>query len=190
MADFDTAHALREAEERREQIESGDKLVPVLAAVIAVLAALATLFAHHSSISALAQKNEAVLYEAKAADQYNYFESKRIRVQLDQALLDSGVVESGTSAQRNMQTRMARENSQANAILAKAKALEGQSDVGMIRSERFMGSYESYQIAATLFSVSIVLVSITALMRTRVLLFIAGGATLVGLGFFGAGLMR
>jgi hypothetical protein len=190
MADFDAAHALHDVQERHEQIASGEKLVPVLAAIMAVLAALATLFAHHSSVSALAQKNEAILYQAKAADQYNYFESKRIKVQLDQALIDSGIVRSNTAGRRTMEARMKLENSQAGAILVKARDLEARSDEGILRSERFMGSYENYQVAATLFEVSIVLVSITALMRTKVLLIVAGAASAVGLGFLTFGLLH
>jgi|SRR5579884_223692 len=185
MADFNAADALRGVQERHGQIVAGEKLVPVLAAVIAVLAALATLFAHHSSISGLALKNEAILYQTKAADQYNYFESKRIKVQLDQALIDAGIVANGTSGRRNIDSRMRTENSQADAILVKARGLEQQADENIRYSERFIVSYENFQVAATLFEVSIVLVSITALMRTRVFLFVAGGATVVGLGFFG-----
>jgi len=58
----------------------------------------------------------------------------------------------------------------------------------MQTSNRFMGSYENYEVGATLFEVSVVLVSITALMRTKLFLLLAGGATLVGLGFLAVGL--
>lgn len=190
MADFNAAQVWREVQDRGREVASGQRLVPVLAAIIAVLAALATLFAHHSSISAIAQKNEAILYQSKAADQYNYFESKRIKAQLDQGLIDSGIVARGTQGRRALENRIALENSQANSVLVKAKALETQSDEGLERSDRFMVKYENYEIAATLFEVSIVLVSITALVRTNVLLLLAGVATLVGLGFFTTGIVR
>ena len=181
---------MHEASERHEQVASGEKLVPVSAAVVAVLAALATLFAHHSSTSALAQKNEAILYQAKAADQYNYFESKRIKAELNQSLIDSGVVAGGSAGHQAMMRRINKEKTEADVILKKAKALEAQSGDYSERSERFMNSYENHEIAATLFEVSIVLVSITALMRTRALLWIAGSATLVGFAFFAVGLMH
>jgi hypothetical protein len=190
MGDFSAAHALHEVGERHEQILAGEKLIPVLTAVIAVLAALATLFAHHSSILALAQKNEGILLQSKAADQYNYYESKRIKIQLDQALIDAGVAAAGTSGRSRMEQRMAKEDADAKAILGKAKQLELQSGDAQERSERFMGSYENHEIAATLFEVSIVLVSVTALMRTRLFLIVAGGATLVGLGFLTVGWLR
>lgn len=181
---------MRDVSERHEQVASGEKLVPVSAAVIAVLAALATLFAHHSSTLALARKNEAILYQAKASDQYNYFEAKRIKAELNQGLIDSGLVAGGTAAHRTIQQRIARQNAEAEVILKKANALEAQSTSHGEASERFINSYENHQIAATLFEVSIVLVSVTALMRSHVLLWLAGGATLVGLGFFGVGLLH
>jgi hypothetical protein len=190
MAEFNAAHAMHDASQRYEQIASGDKLVPVSAAVIAVFAALATLFAHHSSTSALAQKNEAILYQSKAADQYNYYESKRIKVQLNQALIDAGLARNGTAGRRAMEARMKKENTQAATILKKAQALDAASVTRVDRSERFLNSYENHEVAATLFEVSIVLVSVTALMRSKVLLLVAGGAMLVGLGFFTVGLLH
>jgi len=89
-----------------------------------------------------------------------------------------------------MMRRINKEKTEADVILKKAKALEAQSGDYSERSERFMNSYENHEIAATLFEVSIVLVSITALMRTRALLWIAGSATLVGFAFFAVGLMH
>ena len=53
-----------------------------------------------------------------------------------------------------------------------------------------MKAYEKFEVATTLFEVSIVLVSITALMRTRAMLFVAAGATLVGIVFFGLGFLH
>lgn len=190
MSDFNPARAVRDASQRYEQIASGEKLVPVSAAVIAVLAALATLFAHHSSTFAISQKNESILYQSKAADQYNYFESKRIKAEINQSLIDSGLVKSGTAAHRAMLARISKENAEGGVVLKKAKALEAKSGDYLDRSERFMVSYENYQIAATLFEVSIVFVSITALMKSKVLLYVAGGATLVGLVFLAVGLLH
>lgn len=183
MGELNVAHVLEEAKERTEQIAAGEKLVPVMAAVIAVFAALATLFANHSSITGLATKNEAILAMNKASDQFNYYESKRIKVQVNQSLLSAGLVTSA-AARASMEASIAKENVQAQSILKDAQALQRQSDDQYERSERFMQSYEKFEVSATLFEVSIVLVSITALMRTKVLLWVGGGATLFGIIFF------
>ena len=188
MLQFNAGSAVHDVLDRGEQLASGEKVVPVAAAIFAVLAALATLFANHSSVSSLSQKNEAGLYQSKAADQYGYYEATRIREQMDRALLDSNVV--AADARPALTARMNKEAARASPILQHAQSLEQESANYQLRSEKYLGSYESYEVAATLFEVSVVLVSITALMRTRILLFAGLGATLVGLGFLFAGVFH
>lgn len=186
MPEFNAAHAINEAKERNEQLAEGEKLVPVLAAIIAVCAALATLFANHSSITGLATKNEAILAMNKASDQFNYYESKRIKVQLNQALINAGAVQNPTGLKK-MQALMHKEDTQASRILKDAQGLQTKSDDDYESAERYMRSYEKFEVSATLFEVSIVLVSITALMRAKTLLWVAGAATIVGVAFFAQG---
>lgn len=180
---------MTEVAERTEQVHGGEKLIPVAAAIIAVLAALATLFANHSSISGLAQKNEGILYQTKASDQYNYYESKRIKVQLNQALINAGLVRDAKGLQ-TMKTLMAKEDSQAKTILVKAEQNQTESDDHSTAAESRMQAYESFEVGATLFEVSIVLVSITALMQTRVLLYVASITSGVGLIFLISGFLK
>jgi Domain of unknown function (DUF4337) len=183
MAEFNPARAVKEARERTEQLTEGDKLVPILAAVIAVFAALATLFANHSSVTGLAKKNEAILAMNKAADQWSYYQAKRIKLEVNKALLLSGAA-SSAPGRTQMQNTVTKEDKASKAVLLDAQTLQKSSEDEYENSERFMQSYEKFEVAATLFEVSIVLVSITALMRTKVLLWVAGGATLVGIIFF------
>lgn len=186
MPEFHAAHAINEANERNEQLAEGEKLAPVLAAIIAVCAALATLFANHSSITGLATKNEAILAMNKASDQFNYYESKRIKVQLNQALLNAGVVQNSAGLKK-MQALMHKEDTQAKTILKDAQGLQKQSDDEYESAERYMRSYEKFEVSATFFEVSIVLASITALMRTKTLLWVAGAGAIVGIAFFTQG---
>lgn len=186
MGEFNAARALDEAKERGEQLAEGTKLVPVMAAIIAVFAALATLFANHSSISGLATKNEAILASSKATDSWNYYQAKRLKYEVNNTLIISGAV-SNAAGRKQMQQTATREEAGAKKVLLQAQQYEAQSDDHYERSERFMQSYEKYEVAATLFEVSIVLVSITALMRTKVLLLVGGGATIIGIVFFAQG---
>lgn len=186
MGEFNAARALDEAKERHEQLTEGTKLVPIMAAIIAVFAALATLFANHSSISGLATKNEAILASSKATDTWNYYQAKRLKIEVNRALLLSGAV-TNPKGRSQMQNTVAKEDTKSQALLTQGQQLEKDSEDHYDRSERFMQSYEKYEVSATLFEVSIVLVSITALMRTKVLLFVASGATIVGIVFFAQG---
>ncbi|HEV2261650.1 MAG TPA: DUF4337 family protein [Candidatus Rubrimentiphilum sp.] len=189
MPEFNWERTLDEVKERDDQIEHGRILIPITASVIAVFAALATLFANHSSISGLAEKNAAILDQTKSADQYAYYESSRIKVHVYEALLGSGIV-TARGASKQMQTTAATEQQKANRILKGAQTFAVQAEDHLRDSETFMTAYERYEVAATLFEVSIVLVSITALMRARVLYAVGLGATLVGLGFFISGFIR
>ena len=189
MPEFNAGHALDEAMERHEQIAQGGILVPIAAAVIAVFAALATLFANHNSIAGLAEKNEAILYQIKSADQYGYYESARIKGHVYQALLGSGLV-GAAGAKAQMQSTIGREQIKAGKILKIAQEDDVSAAEHFKDSEGYMKAYEKFEVATTLFEVSIVLVSITALMRTRAMLLVAGGATLVGIVFFALGFAR
>lgn len=186
MGEFNAAHALEEAKERNEQLAEGTKLVPIMAAVIAVFAALATLFANHSSISGLAAKTEAILASSKATDTWNYYQAKRLKIEVNRAMMLSGTV-SNAKGLAAMQKTVAGEDRKSHALLVQGQQLDKESEDHYAASERFMQSYEKYEVSATLFEVSVVLVSLTALMRTKIMLFVAVGATIVGIAFFAQG---
>ncbi|HEY9085905.1 MAG TPA: DUF4337 family protein [Candidatus Tyrphobacter sp.] len=190
MPEFNTSQAMREVGERAEQVSSGAKLVPIAAALIAVLAALATLFSNHSSISGLERRTLAGIMQTRAADQYSYYESSRIKIEVNQALAQSGLVTSA-AAFRSMHARILKEERKSAGTLAIARADEKASQQQLAQADTSLTSYERFEVAATLFEVSIVLVSITALMRSSsALLWLGGGVTLVGLAYFTFGLIH
>lgn len=181
---------MAEARERLEQTERGEKFIPVLTAIIAVFAALATLFSNHSSVTGLQARAQAGIQTTKAADQYNYYESKRIKIEVNQAFIGAGLV-SNPATRKRMQDRITQEDAQArNVVLKKAQSEEAEAEAQLEKAERSMRSYENFEVSATLFEVAIVIVSITALMRGGKPLIVTGiGASLIGLGFFIAGML-
>lgn len=190
MAEFNASREMREVGERAAQLAEGEKFVPVSTAIVAVLAALATLFSNHSSVTGLQARTQAGITQIKAADQYNYYEAKRIKAEVNQALLEAGLV-SGAGRRSALQARIGKQNGDAAKILETAQAEETQSEHELEQAERAMGSYEAHEIAATLFEVSIVLLSIAALMhKFKGVLALAAVGTTAGLVFFAAGLLR
>lgn len=189
MAEFHASHALGEARERAEQTERGEKVVPVLTAIVAVLAALATLFSNHSSVNGLQLRTQAGILMTRAADSYNYYQAKRVKVEINQSLLGSGLVKD-PAAVRRMEQRAAAEDVQSrNVVLKKAQSFESSANDSLEQAERSMRSYENFEVSATLFEVAIVIMSITALMRgARPLLWVGAGAAFVGLAFFLGGM--
>lgn len=163
------------------EIQAGrrQRVTSVVIAVAAVLAALGTLFAHHRSISALTTKNQAILAQAKASDAYGKYEAKQVRYQIAQTLVDSGIL--NTDRGRKAVQKLAdRENGASHALLERAQSLEAESERADLHSEEVLKSYEVLQFATTLFDISVVLVSISALVRTRALLVIGAALSVVG----------
>ncbi|HZV76411.1 MAG TPA: DUF4337 family protein [Candidatus Babeliales bacterium] len=157
----------------------GNRLVSLAAAIIAVLAALGTLYAHHASIAALSAKNQAILTQGRATDTYNAYEAKQIRYNIYSALLASNLVRDSENRKR-LESIAEGERASTPAVLQKAKGLEQEAVRDDERSGRILRSYETLQFATTFFEISIVLVAISALTRTRI--FLPLGCALSGVG--------
>ncbi len=152
----------------------GDRMTALASAIIAVLAALATLFAHHRSISALSLKNDAVLTTAKASDLYASYQTKRLRISFYDALGKPDAIATDQSASIS--------------TLAEARKLQDQSASQEEQSEKLLQSYETFEIAATLFEIAIVFASISALTASRPMLWFglaisAAGIIMGAIGF-------
>ncbi len=138
------------------------RFASLAAAIVAVLAALGTLFTHHRSIQALAAKNTAILTQSRAADLYTSYESKQVRYNFYRVLLDSSVLVNAKVRARVTQASN-QENASSQAVL---------------------------QRATTAFEISIVLVSISAFAGTRLFLSFGCGMSVLGLALFVAGLIQ
>lgn len=108
------------------QAQNGNRIVSLSAAILAVLAALGTLFAHHRSISALSVKNHAILAQARATDSYSSYEAKQIRYNIYQALLASEIVTNAESRAR-LKTVADHERATSPSVLEKARRLEDEA---------------------------------------------------------------
>ncbi len=190
MADFSAKKALDEASERHHHSTTRNhRLIAILGAILAVLAALATLFAHQRSTFAIVAKNEAVLAQAKASDQFNFYETTKIKYELNQSLLNSKLVtdKAGRSALESASTREAKAVA---AISRQAHEYENESATQQLSSQRALRSFETLEISVTLFEVAIVLVSISALTTNRSLISLSLVAGAAGLGYFIVGLLQ
>ena len=180
-----------EANERNERLGGGrNKLVPLAAAIIAVLAALGTLFSHHRSISALTAKNEAILTQSRASDRYNSYESKRVRYHVYTAFLAAGLPQA-QAGKDTLKQLAEKEQASSLATFADAERLEKLATQYEDRAEEILKSYETLEIGTTFCEIAIVLVSISALASTRIFLTIgsllaAGGLAFLVFGYFQA----
>jgi uncharacterized membrane protein YgdD (TMEM256/DUF423 family) len=164
------------------------RFVSLAAAIIAVLAALGTLSAHHRSVAALTAKNEAILSQGKAFDAYNRYEAKQIRYTIYQALLAANVTHAPPAISR-LESVARSEQQSSPAILAQGEALEAAATADEEHSETLMQSYETLQFATTFFEVAIVFVSLAALTNTVLFFPVGCLSALVGIVLFSIGLV-
>lgn len=170
---------LAEAQDRQEALLRGSKAVALATAIIAVLAALGTLFSHHRSISAITAMNHAILYQTRASDKFSTYEAVRVRANLMRALVEADVPK--TEVAKDLLKKAADKNeASAGSILEAAQDLEDKSRGEDERSETILHSYETLELATTFAEVAIVLVSIAALANTRV--FLGVGITVASVG--------
>ncbi|MBV8434425.1 MAG: DUF4337 family protein [Candidatus Eremiobacteraeota bacterium] len=174
---------LTETSDRQDAIERGDRAAALAAAIIAVLAALGTLYSHHKSISALQAKSQAILLQARAGDRRTAAEAKEIRSELYAALLRAGVART-PQASDALSTIVDRNRDGALAASKEAATFERESLDADTRSDVAMKAYETLEWATAIFEMSIVLVSMSTLSRNRLLLL--GGC---GLSAFGGVLL-
>lgn len=182
----------QEAQERLEHANGGgghegnDRLLPIVAAILAVLTALASLFAHHKSIASLALKTDATLAQSQSSDKYSYYESKRIKYHIYTALAQ---IAPTPEKERELKKVADREAAAAEPISKEAERLAKQSEQHSEESENVLKQYETLELSATLFEISIVFVSISALAKARWLLWVGCGLAAVGLWFFATGML-
>lgn len=165
--------------ELHEHTRSGDRLIPLISAIIAVLAALGTLFAHHKSIQAIALKNEALRDWIKASDQYSYYQAKRSRIITYTALIDAGVARDAAAAAK-LKQNVDHEERSSLAVLSDAQSLDAKANAIQDHAQGELASFQTFEIATTLFEVAIVLASISALTRNQLLLWGGTGLSAIG----------
>jgi hypothetical protein len=135
--------------------------------MVAVLAALGTLYSHHRSIQALALRNQAVLLTARATDQYNHYETTQLRATIYQLL--------------NKPNALADEERTSIGVYNQARKYEDEAASLQDRSTSLLTSFETLEIATTLFEIAIAFASIAALTGTRVTLLVAACLCVAGL---------
>jgi hypothetical protein len=157
-------------------------------AVIAVFAAVASLESGGNSNEAILAKNEAILYESQASDQWAYFQAKGVKEALaaNQAL---AVGATNPSLAARFEAEAARYKGEQRDIQGAARALEAKVEESSQRAERLLDRHHRFAISVTLFQIAIALSAIAALTRRKELWFVGLAASVVGLALFVHGFM-
>ena len=155
-------------------------------ALMAVFAAIASLEAGAHSNEAIFEKNEAVLRQSQASDQWSFYQAKGIKATFLRAQSESLPPTSSELAQRLAQqaehfTREQRDIEHA------AKELEKRVVENNQRATAHIGRHHRFAISVTVFQVAIALSAIAALTRRPLLFWCGLGGGLVGAILFAFG---
>ncbi len=135
-------------------------------ALIAVFAAIASLESGAYSNDALLEKNEALLAQAKAADQWAYYQAKSVKgtIYASQA---AGVESSNPELASRAKKEAARYAAEEEEISRAAKELEKEVKEDNERSDQSMEHHHRFAYAVTMFQISIALAAVAALSRQK-----------------------
>ena len=152
-------------------------------AMIAVLAAIAALESGTYSNEALLLKNEALLAQTKASDQWAFYQAKSVKATIyasQAAQASSSNPELAARAQKEAD----RYTKEENEIGDKAKDLEKEVQEDGDRSSESMEHHHRFAYAVTMFQISIALAAVAALSRQKPVWYAGLAVAAVGLVYF------
>jgi hypothetical protein len=152
-------------------------------AIIAVFAAVASLESGGNSNDAILEKNEAILYQSQASDQWAYYQAKGVKESL--AANHAGMLApTNPTAAAKLEAEAARYKSEQGEIQTAARELEAKVREKNERSEQLLERHHRFAIAVTLFQIAIALSAIAALTKRKALWTVGLAASVAGLVLF------
>ena len=165
-----------------EEIErSGSKMlrwVSLSTALLAAVAAVASLRAGDTVNEALALKSDATRIQAQASDQWAYYQAKGIKAAVARASVTTWKA-AGRPAPADLEQTAARYDTEQKEIQAKATELEAERDAKEREAAVLLEKHHHFAAAVAFFQVAIALGAVAALTRQRLVWYasLALGAT-------------
>ena len=186
--EYSPRNALEHEERARELVERGEReamrFVPLIAAVLAVLAGLSNIYAGRLSERMIALKNEAVLHEVKASDTWAEYQADSIKAHLYEIQVQAGNGQLATA----MKAKAKQYRGEQVPLRDEAHRNEAERDRDLLASQDAEVHKMHIDVAVALFEIAIVLTSIAALMKRSWLLGLAAIGGGVGVIFGLAGM--
>ncbi len=152
-------------------------------ALIAVFAAIAALESGSFANDALVEKNEAVLKQSQASDQWAFFQAKGIKSSIYAAQADALAISNAEEAHK-LQERAKKDTEEQKEIEKKAHELEAEVAEKNKESEHSLHVHHEFAKSVTIFQIAIALSAIAALTRKKPLWFVSLAAGIGGILFF------
>lgn len=174
---------LHEAIKEELEREGGTflRLISITTAILAVLAAIASLQAGATVNMALVLKTEATRLQSEASDQWAYYQAKGIKAAVQEASRTAWLA-IGKEPPAAYEEKMQRYIEEQKEIQGKALEKERERDERLKESDHLLHKHHGFASAVALFQVSIALGAVAALTRYRLVWFaslLAGGAGII-----------
>ncbi len=180
-------------EEIDREVEAvGSKLLRSIAlttAILAALAAVASLRAGSTVNEALVLKNEATTLQAQASDQWAYYQAKGIKSAVAQSTAEllKKLDPTRVTAFEEATTRY---TAQQDSISRQARAIEDRRDESARQASALIEQHHIYATSVAVLQIAIALGAIAALTRSRLVWLGSVGAGIIGGVLFALGFMR
>jgi Domain of unknown function (DUF4337) len=152
--------------------------IALTTALIAALAAVASLQAGATANEALVLKTDAARIQAEASDQWAYYQAKGIKAAIAEAQ-QAPWIAGAKKPPAAVEDRAKRYVQEQAAIQEEARNKEKERDAKSAEADRLLERHHRYANSVALFQVAIALGAVAALTRIRLVWF---GSTLIGLG--------
>jgi len=176
---------LREQIDEEIEREGGRliRLIALVTAILAALAAIASLRAGATVNEALVLKTEATQLQARASDQWAYYQAKGIKAAVAAATVSTwrAVGKTPPPATDSLVTRYATEQ---KAIADTAHELEHERDARSAEADELLHRHHSFAYAVALFQIAIALGAVAALTKSRPVFALSIVSGVVGIVFF------
>ena len=192
--DLETAELKERIDERVEKSLEGSEgprwtlYLSLSTAIIAVFAAIASLQSGANSNDAILEKNEDVLHQARASDQWSYYQAKGMKASLASAEAEM-IAPSKADLETKLRADARRYKSEQDEIEKSARELEAKVEESNHRAERFLERHHKFAISVTLFQIAIALSAIAALTRRKALWFVGLAVSAGALAMFVRGIV-
>ncbi len=171
-----------------EELEKGGgaflKRIALTTALLAALAAIASLKAGATVNEALVLKTEATRLQAQASDEWAYYQAKGIKAAIEKAS-ESAWLAAGKRPSEESETRIRRYGEEQIEIEKKAREAEKERDGKSREADELLHRHHGFANAVALFQVAIALGAVAALTRIKPVWFASMLVGLVGIVFFG-----
>jgi hypothetical protein len=152
-------------------------------AIVAVFAAIASLQSGSHANDAILSKNEAVLTQARASDQWAYYQAKGIKEVVYRSQAEALGTTNPTQAAK-FRDEASRYKEEQGELEKRARELEDRAEHAGKAAEQSLEHHHEFAISVTVFQVAIALAAIAALARRKPLWFVSLAVSVGGLVFF------